>query len=171
VGGDGGSLPDLPVPGIKRLMLPKDGKFVVVVTGSSVGAPYAESVGALSGKMVYTVYVSVGLRKKWILQYCLPKAEEKKVLLNGHAVPIEAPWPYVIERPDSIGTVNRDYIIVHGIVNSDGRFDQLALVFPNEFEQKDLLMTSLKRWTFRAASRDGVPSDIEVLLIIPSQAD
>lgn len=61
--------------------------------------------------------------------------------------------------------------MVHGILTPEGRFEQLALVFPGELEKKDLLMSSLKRWTFRPATRDGVPSAIEILLIIPSQTE
>ncbi|HXJ41534.1 MAG TPA: hypothetical protein VNH18_19805, partial [Bryobacteraceae bacterium] len=162
---------ELPLPGTTRLNFPKDDKFGLVVTGSSLAAPYAESNGALSGKIIYSVFVSVGLRKKWILQYCLVKAEEQKTLIKGGAQPVEAPWPYKIVRPDDLGNSNRDYVIVHGILNSDGHFEQLALLFPMELARKDLLMNSLKQWTFRPAARDGVPSDIEILLIIPGQAD
>lgn len=161
-------LPPL-IPGTTRFTLPKDGKFSVVVSGSSPAGPYAESAGALSGKMVYSVYISVGLRKKWLLQYCLPKAEEQKIAVRGRALPIEAPWPYVIVRPETLSFT--EYVIVHGMLSSEGRFDQLALIFPLEFEKKDLLMSSLKQWTFRAANRDGAPSEVEILLIIPGQSE
>lgn len=160
-------LPPL-IPGTTRLTPPKDGKFSVVVSGSSPAGPYVESAGALSGKMVYSVYISVGLRKKWILQYCLPKAEEQKTA-KGRALPIEAPWPYVIVRPETMSFT--EYVIVHGILSSEGRFDQLGLIFPSELEKKDLLMSSLKQWTFRAATRDGAPSEVEILLIIPGQSE
>jgi hypothetical protein len=162
---------DLPISGTTRLTLPKDGKFTVVVTGSSLAAPYAESVGALTGKMIYSVYVGVGLRKKWILQYCLPRNEEQKTVGKGRTQPVEAPWPYLVVRPDELGTSNREYVIVHGILTTDGRLDQLTPVFPQNLERRDLLMSSLKQWTFRPATRDGVPSDVEILLIIPSQSD
>lgn len=157
------------MPGTTRLNLPKDGKFSVVVSGSSPAGPYAESAGALSGKMVYSVYISVGLRKKWILQYCLAKAEEQKIAVRGRALPIEAPWPYVIVRPETMSF--SEYVIVHGILGADGRFDQLGLLFPGDLEKKDLLISSLKQWTFRAATRDGVPSEVEILLIIPGQSE
>ncbi len=167
--GGGGQLADLPIAGTTRVTLPKDGTFSVVVAGPSLAAPYTESEGALSGKIVYSVFLGVGLPKKWILEYCLPKSEEQKNQVKGHAQPINAPFPYVIVRPNDIGISSREYVIVRGILSVAGRFEQLALVFPNDLGRKDLLMESLRQWTFRPASRDGVPAEVEVLLIIPSQ--
>jgi hypothetical protein len=167
VGGDG----DLPLVGMTRLTMPKEGKFGVVVAGTSAAAPYAESIGALSGKMVYSVFLDVGLRKKWLLQYCLPRAEEQKSGVRGRAEPLEAPWPYLVARPNKPGTSSPDYVVVHGTITTDGRFDKLALVFPRELDKTDNLMRSLTEWTFRPASRNGVPADVEILLIVPRQPD
>ena len=167
-GNGGGNTSNLNTEGLTRITLPKDGKFGVVVLGSSQATPYPESAGVLSGKMVYTVYLAVGLHKKWILQYCLTKAAEKTVP-RGSATPIDAPWPFLIFRPDNL-TGSSDYVIVHGMIDTDGRFDKLAMVFPEQFEQEELLISSLKLWTFRPASRDRVPTAVEVLLIIPTES-
>ena len=155
--------------GITRITLPKDGKFGVVVLGSAGSTPYPESVGALSGKVVYTVYMKVGLRKSWILQYCLPAATHQNVVNGTSSAGLAAPWPFLIMRPDQLADSDTDYIIVHGILNAAGQFDQLAMVFPAELDKKNLLLNSLKLWAFRPASRDGVPVAVEVLLIIPSE--
>jgi hypothetical protein len=167
---DGIGAGELPLAGTVRLELPKEGKFGVVVSGSSAAAPYAESVGALSGRMIYSVYLKVGLRKNWILQYCLPRSEEQKTSVKGRPDPLDAPWPYFIVRPDNanMSGANADYILIHGTLTANGRFDKLAMVFPADLKQKDLLMRSLQQWTFRPASRDGVAADVEVLLIIPN---
>lgn len=154
-----------------RLTLPKEGRYGVVVVGSAAAAPYPESVGALSGKMVYTVYLHVGLRKNWILQYCLPKAAEQRIATRGSATPLDAPWPFLILRPDQLSASGEEYVLVHGMITSEGQFDQLAMIFPEELEKKDLLLSSLKKWEFRPASRDKVPTTVEVLLIIPREGD
>ncbi len=168
--GTSGSLGTLgDMAGVTRITLPKDGKFGVVVLGSAGSTPYPESVGALSGKVVYTVYMKVGLRKSWILQYCLPKATGLNAVNGTSTTPLVAPWPFLILRPDQLADADTDYIIVHGILNSAGQFDQLAMVFPAELNKKDLLLKSLKLWAFRPASRDGVPVAVEVLLIIPRE--
>lgn len=166
--GLGGGLDATALPGVTRISLPKDGKYAVVVMGSSQGVPYPESVGALTGKTVYTVYLNVGLHKRWVLQYCLTK-EVEATIPRGSSTPLEAPWPFLIFRPDHLVQPS-DYVILHGQIDKDGRFDQLAMVFPDQFEQKDLLMSSLKIWAFRPASRDRVPVPVEVLLIIPGES-
>ncbi len=163
--------PGLAIPGVTRLTLPEDGKFGVIVVGSAAAAPYPESVGALGGKMVYTVYLRVGLRKSWILQYCLLKNAEQRTATKGSATPVDAPWPFLILRPDRLANSDSDYVVVHGMITSEGRFDQLSLVFPEDLEAKTLLLKSLNEWAFRPASRDGQPIQVEILLIIPRETD
>jgi hypothetical protein len=154
---------------LTRITLPKDGKFGVVVSGAAGSTPYPESVGALSGKVVYTVYLKVGWRKNWILQYCLPQTTESA--RKGTATPLDAPWPLLMLRSDRLRDFDPDYVMVHGMLTSAGQFDQLAMLFPAELEQRDLLLKSLKLWAFRPASRDGEPVAVEVLLIIPRQPE
>jgi hypothetical protein len=155
--------------GLTRIALPKDGKFGVVVSGAAGSTPYPESVGALSGKVVYTVYLKVGLRKNWILQYCLPQAAGSA--RKGTATSLDAPWPFLMLRLDRLSNFDPDYIMIHGMLTSAGQFDRLAMLFPAELEQRDLLLNSLKLWAFRPASRDGEPIAVEVLLIIPRQTE
>jgi hypothetical protein len=155
--------------GLTRIALPRDGKFGVVVSGAAGSTPYPESVGALSGKVVYTVYVKVGLRKSWILQYCLPQAAESA--RKGTATSLDAPWPFLMLRLDRLSDFEPDYVMVHGMLTSAGQFDQLAMLFPSELEQRDLLLKSLQLWAFRPARRDGQPVAVEVLLIIPRQTE
>jgi hypothetical protein len=167
-GSGSGSGLDAGLPGVTRIDLPKDGRFGVIVTGSSQSVPYPEVVGALTGKTVYTVYLNVGSRKKWILQYCLAP-ETLAAIPRGSSTALDAPWPFLIFRPDHLVDPS-DYVIVHGRIDKEGRFDQLAMVFPAGFDQKDLLMNSLNIWAFRPATRDRVPTPVEVLLIIPGES-
>ncbi|MGI8959731.1 MAG: hypothetical protein ACR2IV_08240 [Bryobacteraceae bacterium] len=157
--------------GVTRFTLPKDGQYGVVVVGSAPATPYPESVGALGGKMVYTVYLRVGLHKNWILQYCLPKTAEQRITTRGSAMPLGAPWPFLILRPDRLTSSGEDYVVLHGMITSEGHFDQLAMIFPEELEKRELLISSLNKWEFRPSSRDGVPTTVEVLLIIPREPD
>jgi hypothetical protein len=155
---------------VTRLTLPKEGQYGVVVMGSEAAAPYPESTGALGGKMVYTVYLKVGLRKSWILQYCLPNGVAPKTHVAGTGTPFEAPYPFFIMRPNTLDSQEPDYVLVHGIVTVDGKFDRLTLIFPVDLEKKSLLLNSLKLWEFRPAKRDGEKTEVEVLLIIPRQS-
>jgi hypothetical protein len=161
----------LPIAGLRRIELPKNGKFGAVISGSSAAGSYPESAGALSGKIIYTVYIKVGLRKSWILQYCLPKGEEKQAEAGRSSVAVEAPWPFLMMRPDQGSASDPDYMILHGTITAAGRFDQLAVIFPTDYAEKELLVSSLHLWEFRPAARDGVPVAVEVLLIIPHQPE
>jgi hypothetical protein len=157
--------------GLYKITLPREGKFGIVVLGSSAADAYLDSAEIMTGKVVSTVYLKVGLSKNWILQYCLPGPVEQKLLAKGSAAQLDAPWPYVMVRPRGSVNSNADALMVHGLVNAQGHFEQLALVLPGDFERKNLLLSSLKKWEFRPAQRDQQPIAVEVLLIIPGETD
>src|SRR5258708_34296460 len=107
---------------------------------------YAETVGLWGSRMAYSVYLHVGSTKNGIVQFSLPLAADK-----GTATRIDAPWPYVMERPElAPGDMNGDAIIVRGFVNTSGRFEKLALVFPVDFAQAKFVLGALEQWRFRA---------------------
>jgi len=64
-----------------------------------------------------------------------------------------------------------DAIMVHGFVNTAGRFENLAVIFPNGLAEARFLLHALQQWQFRPAIQNGQPTAVEVLLIIPDQAD
>jgi len=156
---------------VTKVVLPADGHFTLLVESSGSEA-FAEAEGILSGRLVYTVYVRTGARKEWILQYCLPQAVERTLPVAGKGVPLEAPFPYVILRPDLAFGPDIDYLIVHGIVTTLGRLAQLSYVIaPEEQVEKDLLFHSLQQWQFRPGKLDRQPIVLEILLIIPRDRD
>jgi hypothetical protein len=163
------AVPGVP-PTITRIVMPKDGKFGVVVVGSSMAEEYPETVGLWGSRMAYTVYLHVGLHKSWILQYSLPP--EDSAAENGSVARLEAPWPFLMERPDlAQADLNGDAIMIHGFVNTSGRFEQLSVLFPAGFAQSKLLLGALEQWQFRAAVQNGLLTAVEVLLIIPAEAE
>lgn len=152
-----------------HITLPQDGKFGVVVVGSSVTEDYPETVHLWTGRLAYTVYLHVGVTKNWILQYSVPRAET--VAGAGRVTRPDAPWPYDITRPSIDADVNTDAIMVHGFVNASGRFEQLAVVFPSELAEAKFLLHALQQWQFRPAMQNGQATAVEVLLIIPDQTE
>jgi hypothetical protein len=154
------------MPGTERISLPKDGQFGVVVVGSSLEEKFPETAELWSGRMAYTVYLHVGLARSWILQYSLPRSAEAAA--GGNIARIDAPWPYNIVRPNiPPGEINADALMVHGIVNRNGRFEELSVAFPPDFAQSQFVLTALQQWQFRPAMQDGHPAAVEVLLVIP----
>jgi hypothetical protein len=156
-------------PGTIRIDRSRNGKFTVVVLGSSNLDAYPEAAGLLSGKLVYTVYLRTGGRKEWILQYCLPSSAEQAVKERGSAVPLEAPYPYVIFRPNLALLSDPDYLIVHGFISVAGRFERLSAIGDLDAVSREVLMRALEHWEFRPASRDGEASTVEIALIIPRE--
>ncbi len=155
---------------VTHITLPKDGQFGVVVVGSSLAEQFPETVGIWNGRMVYTVYLHVGAGKNWILQYSLPSAAQAAAM--GSTTRPDAPWPYDIVRPHfDPDDFNSDALMVHGFVNAAGRFERLALVFPEEFAKAKFLLSALQQWEFRPARQNGQVAAVEVLLIIPEETE
>jgi hypothetical protein len=154
---------------VVHISMPKDGKFGVVVVGASLTEDFPETIDMWHGRLAYTVYLHVGVAKNWILQYSLPRSLAANV--TGSATRPDAPWPYDITRPSIDADANTDAIMVHGVVNTLGRFEQLAVIFPTELAETKFLLHALQQWQFRPAMENGQATPVEVLLIIPEIAD
>ena len=151
---------------VTHISLPRDGQFGVVVVGSSLSEQYPDIVNVWGGRLVYTVYLHVGLGKNWILQYSVPRPADAAIAVSTTRP--EAPWPYDILRPAlAPEDFNSDAVMVHGFVNVAGRFEKLAIAFPTEFAQTKFVLSALEQWRFRPARQNGQLAAVEVLLIIP----
>lgn len=151
-----------------RLNVPKDGKFGMVVVGSSLAEQFPEARGLWNSRLAYTVYLHVGSNKNWILQYSLPP--EADSLGGGNVARPEAPWPYVMVRPKaSPRELATNAIIIHGYVNVTGLFAKISVVFPQEYADGEMLLAALREWRFRPARQNGRQTVVEVLLIIPGE--
>jgi hypothetical protein len=144
-----------------HIVLPKSGQFEMVAVGASPEEDYPETASLWAGRIVYSVYLQTETNHNWIMQYSLPRAAGDDPG-SGHPT---APWPYDMMRPN---LKYKDIILVHGFVNTEGRFEQLSVAYPPQFSQADFLLRALRKWVFRPAMNEGQPSVVEVLLIIPS---
>lgn len=157
-----------------QITLPRTGQYSSVVFGNSLQYDYPEIAGVWHGRMAYTVYLHVGLAQSWILQYSLPANAainfSSGTNADGGQVKLDPPWPYSILRPNIIpGSIAADALMVHGFVNTAGRFESLSIAFPESFTQAAFVLRSLARWQFRPAMANGQIARVEVLLIIPQQ--
>jgi hypothetical protein len=149
-----------------RIELPQNGRFGAVVVGASLDAKYPEAAELWGGRMAYTVYLHVGLVKSWILQYSLTRTGDASA--GGTLARLDAPWPFSIVRPNlAPGSIDADALMIHGIVNAAGRFENLAIVFPQQFAEAGFVLGSLQQWQFRPATLGGQAIPVEVILIIP----
>ena len=148
-----------------HLVRPHDGQFGFVVLGSNVKDTYPDIPDVWNGRLMYSVYLPMSQGKSWILQYSLPDSPQAAAA-GGRP---DAPWPYDMMRPDrSAADSTGDPILIHGIVNATGHFEQLAVVFPAETPEATSVLRALKQWIFRPSRQNGRPVAVEVLLIVPA---
>ncbi|MGA3134192.1 MAG: hypothetical protein ABSD59_25830 [Terracidiphilus sp.] len=145
------------------IAMPKDGHFGSVTVGEALAQEFPEITDVWGTRAAYTAHLRVGLAKSWILQYSLPRGAGATA-----ASRLEAPWPYDIVRPNlAPGSIGGDALMIHGFVNSSGRFEDLSVVFPQPFSSAQFVLAALQKWQFRPATQNGQAAKVEVLLIIP----
>ena len=160
-------------PGSLTINRPPTGTFDAVVVQSSPVDQYPESRGLLSGRPIYSVYISMGTARDWTLFFCVPGEKPQSgngpvVVLGPMGAPVKAPFPTKTLRPAIKLPSYEKYVLVHGLVNKDGKFEGLKLVRPIRPETDQALLAALAGWEFRAATRDGVAIAVEFLLSIPA---
>ena len=154
----------------EHIELPKDGKFNVVVVGSSLSDQYPEILQVWSDRVAYTAYLHVGTPKAWIMQYA--QLREADASAGGTVAHLEAPWPYDILRPNMLAKdLNADALMVHGVLNEAGKLVNLAIAYPATYIHGSYVLHELQQWQFRPAQQRGKPTAVEVLLIIPEESD
>ena len=152
------------------IALPKDGHFGAVIVGDALDQKFPEIADVWSGRLAYTAYLHVGLKKSWILQYSLPPNTEASA--GGTVARLEAPWPYSIVRPNlEPDSIDADALMVHGFVDEAGRFESLSIVVPESFAEARFVLAALEQWQFRPATQNGQNAKVEVLLIIPDELE
>ena len=164
-------LPMLDVP--VRMVHPNNGFFDVVVQSSAADA-FPETVGRMTGKPIYTVYLEVSGRKEWIMQYCIPQTDgpARQVSANlvhlGKPAPIKAPFPLITVRPPD--ELHREsYVLIHGMVDTSGRFQELRVITTTAGHRAERILAYLAQWEFRPATQDGRPILVEVILAVPPE--
>ncbi|HWR51104.1 MAG TPA: hypothetical protein VN428_08355, partial [Bryobacteraceae bacterium] len=156
-----------------RIVHPSNGVFDVVVQSSGPEG-FPESAGVLSSKPVYSVYLRVGAKRDWILQYCLPASDAPapqvfgSVVRLGATARLNAPFPITTFRPPARQHPGR-YLMLHGFITGEGRFEGLRPLGAHDAADLAAASAALERWTFRPATQEGRPVRVEMLLAIPSE--
>lgn len=155
-----------------QIRRPREGQFDAVVVQSSPTDQFPESRGLLTGRPIYSVYVSLGTAKDWTLYFCVPGSapspqNQTPVVTLEPATPVLAPYPTLLEKPAVTIPAFFKYVLVHARVNEEGRFQNLRVVRPTRPEADRALLAALSNWEFRPASRQGSKIAVEVLLYIP----
>ena len=176
IGGGGGART---TPGVAAgpavITRPATGNFDAIVVQTSPLNQYPESRGLLTGRPIYSAYVSVGTAADWTFYFCIPgekpaaSSDTRVVQLGAPAAPVKAPYPTKLIRPGVALPSWEKYVLVHGYVNEQGRFEGLRVVRSTLPGTDQALLASLAGWEFRAATRDGVAVMVEFLMSIPAK--
>jgi hypothetical protein len=164
--------PPLAIANPLRQTYPKAGAFDVVVAHPSAPPDVTTGRFRLRGTPVYTVYLNVGTKPEWILRYCATNATEQPSQGNGNVVhlgnpaPIAPPYPQVTVVPPRDGNRNK-IAVLHGFVTNKGQFRALEAARAEDEALLRTLEPLLGQWLFRPATRDGVPIEVEILLLLP----
>ncbi len=153
---------------------PQGGTYDAVVIQSSPVDQYPETRGLLSGRPIYSVYISAGTAKDWTLYFCIPNAKPPEtsgpvVTIGAPETPVRAPYAYKLVRPDVKLPSYERYVLLHGFVSAEGRFQNIHIVRTILPEVDAAILAAMADWEFRAATKDGVPIQVEFLLSIPAK--
>jgi hypothetical protein len=179
----GANVPPLPAkapppvavaPELIRVQHPPNGNFDVVITQSLVRDDLPDLSRMLSGSPVYTVYLSVGDLKDWLLEYCVPARENRQMspyqIDVDDAGSVTPPYPISTTIPDSIRIYQTAKpIVLRGLLTAAGSV-QMAKLLDTGNSMMYQLVALVSQWQFRPALRNNKPIDIEVLLVIPPRA-
>ena len=155
------------------MLHPATGVFDVVVVQPSAAGAFPEVAGVLTGRPIYTVYLNVGAPKEWLLQYCLPGQSEASQQVNSSVIqlgtpsPVKPPYPQLTLRIPVVLPEGTPHLFVHGFLDTNGEFKNLELVRDPKTGIGTYILSLLRRWQFRPATRDGRPVLVEILLAIP----
>jgi hypothetical protein len=149
---------------------------ITIVANGSSGGGFAD-FGVFRDEASYTVYLDMadaGARgSNWTLQYALNSHNAP-----GHSVPaarahgqIEPPYATLkslpLFAPEAEKRAHNGTIVVFGVINRQGKFEDLRIVQSPEPGLNKFMLDALAKWTFRPAQMDGVQVAVKVLLGVP----
>jgi hypothetical protein len=165
--------PARPAPApVTRIDHAANGSFDVVIMQSAARDDLPDVAGILSGNPVYTVYLRVGDRKEWLLEYCEPvkeSAQASSYQINiDDAGSVTPPYPVSTVIPNSIlSQPIPKHIVVQGMLLANGT---LHITKIPDGPLTAELSALLSQWQFRPALKNKKAIDVEILLVIPPRA-
>jgi TonB family protein len=147
--------------------------ITIMASGSSGGG--FRDFGVFRDETSYTVYLDMAdagaYGQSWTLQYALgPLSARNSPVPNAHGllVPPYATVKSLAHFPSDAARRGRGgTIVVFGIINPEGKFENLRIMQTPDPDLNQPLLESLRKWTFQAAEIDGTRVPVKVLLGVP----
>jgi hypothetical protein len=165
---------DLP-GGSQQWRFPAGGSFDVVIVQQSPDATIPDAGQFLTGRPVQTVFIALGTGRDWVLQYCSTAAgsaatQSGMVVTLGPQPKLDAPFIQLALVPPQTLLQSAQPALFQAVLDANGRFAHLRPVVDSNYRPRMDLLPYLDQWQFRPAKLDGVPTEVEVLLFVPSSA-
>ena len=165
-----------PVPPSSGAGKPQTSYGITIVANGASGGGFKD-YGVFRDEASYTVYLDMadtGVRgPSWTLQYALnshlassPSAMTSHA--HGRVVPPYATMkPLPSFSPEAAKRGRGGTIVVFGVINRQGKFEDLRIMHSPEIGLNQFLLDALKKWTFRPAEMDGAQVSVKILLGVP----
>ena len=169
------TIPSAPSQAVTRITHPANGSFDVVIMQSGARDDLPDVRSLLTGSPVYTVYLQVGDRKEWLLEFCAPPGEISRSnpyqVYVEDAPPLSPPYAISTVIPNSIiGRRRPKTTILHGYLTSEGHFRNLEGRDAGDPLVRELVPL-LDQWQFRPASRNKTPTEVEIVLVVAAVSE
>ena len=150
-------LPQAPVEADAPVAISRGYDSFVLASAGAFFFPGTENL--LSGDKVYTVYLRATSGRDWILQFGAPDT----------ATAIDPPYPAHAVIPQVTLTPEAEYMVIHGMINAQGRFEKLAIVGDQPLSpDPDTFLRLLTEWELQPATIDGGAVPVDIVLIVPN---
>ncbi|PSH05229.1 MAG: hypothetical protein CXZ00_03515 [Acidobacteria bacterium] len=162
----GGSSPGFSSPSVNAAKPQTSYGITIIASGSSGGG--FRDFGVFRNEPAYTVYLDMAdagvSGPSWTLQYALYSVPNQ----HGLLIP-----PYAISKalprlsPESARRNRGSMVVVYGVINPQGKFEDLRVMQSPDGELNPLLLQALQKWTFKPAEVEGTRVAVKVLLGVP----
>ena len=162
-----------PISIAKRPLQTSYGLNIISTENSGGGLPF---YGVFSQEQIYTVYldmrqVDVDQDPSWTLEFAVGSKSGSHTSSGRNQQGLILPFPAEKERPAFPAEVVRKYlrkmIIVYGIVNLEGKLEQLSVKDTPDIALNEPVLKALSKWAFRPAQLNGEPVTAKLLMGIP----
>jgi hypothetical protein len=148
--------------------------ITIISTENSGGGlpPY----GVFAREQVYTVYLDMRQEPfdstpSWTLEFAVPQGPPGQAGTAAGQQGLVLPFPVEKDPPVLPPELVRKYLrrmmIVYGVVNVEGKMEQISVKESPDVLLNDPVATALSKWKFRPATLNGEPVPAKVLMGIP----
>ena len=164
-------------PAPRPLQTNSYGITVVSTESSGGGLPFS---GVFSQEQIYTVYLDMRRSEieqspSWTLEFAVvestggPSPQLNPSGTDGQGLTL--PFPATKEAPalpvDVVRKYLRKMVIVYGIINVQGKIEQLTIKDSPDASLNAIVLSCLGKWVFRPAKLNGNTIPMKLLLGIP----